>query len=93
VHHSSDIGGHIFHAVILVGILYFIWRTVRRNGGVAALRARFSGPSQPAAPTHPGVIALRDTMTRLDGRLARVETYVTTREFDLQRKFRELDTQ
>ncbi|MEJ0049113.1 MAG: hypothetical protein WDN04_25610 [Rhodospirillales bacterium] len=72
-------------------ILFAIWRTVQRNGGLAQLQNRFRSSGEPAQPTHPGVIAVRDTISRLESRLARVEGYVTTREFDLQRKFRELD--
>jgi hypothetical protein len=90
---SHDGGGfvHFLAGIAVLVILFVIWRTVQRNGGVAQLQNRFRGPGQPAQPTHPGVIAVRDTIGRLEQRLARVEGYVTTREFDLQRKFRELD--
>jgi hypothetical protein len=90
---SHDGGGfvHFLAGIAVLVILYVIWRTVQRNGGVAQLQNRFRGAGQPAQPTHPGVIAVRDTIGRLEQRLARVEGYVTTREFDLQRKFRELD--
>jgi hypothetical protein len=91
---SHDDGGgfvHFLAGIAVLVILFVIWRTVQRNGGVAQLQNRFRGPGQPAQPTHPGVIAVRDTIGRLEQRLARVEGYVTTREFDLQRKFRELD--
>jgi hypothetical protein len=90
---SHEDGGfvHFLAGIAVLVILYVIWRTVQRNGGVAQLQNRFRGPGQSAQPTHPGVIAVRDTIGRLEQRLARVEGYVTTREFDLQRKFRELD--
>jgi hypothetical protein len=91
-HRGGSAIGHVVAAVIVCFILFFIWRTLQRNGGIAALRGRYAGPAMPAAPTHPGVIAVRDAIARLDSRLARVETYVTSREFDLHRKFRELDT-
>jgi hypothetical protein len=95
-HRTSHGGGsgalHFFAGLAVLFILYAIWRTIQRNGGIGPLQARFNrGPGAPPAPSHPGVIAVRDTITRLEGRLARVENYVTTREFDLQRKFRELD--
>ena len=90
-------GGHVFHqllggaAIIFLG--YVIWRAVQRRGGISTvssqIRAR-SGP--PGQPTHPGVIAVRDKLAELEAKLARVEMYVTNREFDLHRKFRELDT-
>ncbi len=86
-HHSSG-GGHIVAGILVLGIGYFIWRTVQRNGGVQSLRAHASAPGE---ATHPGVLAVRDTLSRLDGRLAQVEYYVTSKEFDLQRKFRELE--
>jgi hypothetical protein len=89
-HHSSSVG-HFFAGLAVLVILFVIWRTVQRNGGLAQLQNRFRAAGQPAQPTHPGVIAVRDTISRLESRLARVEGYVTTREFDLQRKFRELD--
>jgi hypothetical protein len=89
-HHShSESGvGHFIAAVLVLVVAYFIWRTVARNGG---WRAIGSGAGQSAQSTHPGVLAVRDSLTRLDGRLAQVEHYVTSREFDLQRKFRDLD--
>jgi hypothetical protein len=37
------------------------------------------------------VIALCDLLAGLERRLARVETHVTSKEFDLDRKFREID--
>ena len=90
--HGGSSSFHDFLAGLAVlVILYAIWRTVQSNGGVAGLRSRFQSAGQPAQPTHPGVLAVRDTIGRLEQRLARVEGYVTTREFDLQRKFRELD--
>jgi hypothetical protein len=95
IHRSSSSGNgfhHFLAGIALLVILFAIWRTVQRGGGLGGLQNRFRGNSPPPAPSHPGVIAVRDTISRLEGRLARVEGYVTTREFDLQRKFRELDT-
>jgi len=83
--HSTG-GGH-FLALILVGIMAYIgWRMIKRRGGVSTLRR--APPS--AAPSNPGVVAVCDTMARLEERLGRVEQYVTSREFELQQKFRKL---
>jgi hypothetical protein len=90
--HYSSHGSHGFHdfvaGIVFLLVLFFIWRTVQRNGGLRAVRGR---TTPTADTTHPGVIAVREALLRLDGRLSQVETYVTTREFDLQRKFRDLD--
>lgn len=92
MNHSPGPGfGHFLAGVAALVMLFVIWRTIQRNGGLNSLRARYQAGNTPQ-PSHPGVLAVRDTITRLEGRLARVEGYVTTREFDLQRKFRELDT-
>jgi hypothetical protein len=87
-HHSGSGFGHFIAGVLVLALLYFAWRTIQRNGGWQAVQNRATSPS---GPNHPGVQAVRDTLSRLDGRLAQVETYVTTREFDVQRKFRDLD--
>lgn len=81
--------GHLITGAFALAVLFIIWRIVQRRGGVAALRQQ-QRPRQAGAPTHPGVVAVGETMSRLEQRLGRVESYVTTREFDLQRKFREL---
>jgi hypothetical protein len=89
-HSGSGPGVDHFLAIIVAGIvLYIVFRIVRNSGGIAGLRAR-SGGAPPGAPTNPSVIALCETMARLDQRLGRLEGYVTTREFDLNRKFREM---
>jgi hypothetical protein len=91
---STDTSSHasgFVHFVAGVGVLaivFFVLRTVRRNGGWQGWRTPASSTGE---ATHPGVLAVRETLLRLDGRLAQVETYVTSREFDLQRKFRDLD--
>ena len=69
--------------------LYLLARVVRRAGGLGGRRRN----AAPAASSNPGVLALGETMSRLEGRLGRLESYVTTREFDLTRKFRELGPQ
>ncbi len=79
---------HLFTAAAVALMLYVVWRLVRRAGGVAALTGRSN--RTPAGPLHPGVLAVTETLTRLEQRLGRLEGYVTTREFDLNRKFREL---
>lgn len=71
-------------------ILLAIYRTVQRNGGWARIRQMRGTVPSTGAPSHPGVLALRDAMARLEGRLGQVEAYITSREFDLQRKFRDL---
>ena len=84
--HAST-GKHLL-VVLLLGIVAFIaWRILRRPGGISALRG---GRALPAAPTHPGVVALCEKMARMEERLGRVEGYVTSREFDLHQKFRNL---
>lgn len=83
---------HVLAGIFVLFVLFLIWRSLQRRGGVAALRAQLGRPGGAAAPAHPGVIAVRETLARLDGRLARVESYVTEREFELHRKFRDLET-
>ena len=95
LHHSSshDGGGpHLLTIIILAGIAWVAFNWVRQNGGFAQVRARFivPGTSGPVS-IHPGVAAVKDVLARLEGRLGRVEGYVTSREFDLQQKFRDLD--
>jgi hypothetical protein len=84
--------GHFIAGILVLGVIVFVWRTLSRNGGLAGLRARFAttgGP--PAAPSHPGVVALCDLIAGLERRLARVETHVTSREFELNQKFRDIE--
>jgi hypothetical protein len=88
-HHGGFV--HFVAGVVVLGILIAVWRTVTRNGGPSALRGRFAASGPAPAPTHPGVIALCDLLAGLERRLARVETHVTSKEFDLDRKFREID--
>ena len=79
-----------FHDVLAaLGVIlacYIGWRIFRRR--------REAGTAQraaPSGPVSPAVQALAATMSRLDHRLSQLESYVTTREFDLARKFRELE--
>ena len=93
---SSHDGGNGFHhflaGLVVLGLLAALWRTLARNGGAAALGRRFAPQGgAPAAPRDPGVIALCELMSSLERRLARVEIHVTSKEFDLNRKFREID--
>jgi hypothetical protein len=93
-HHDHGSGlGHFLAGIAVLFLLVVIWRAVQRRGGIdvvtSQIRARRGPPGQ---PTHPGVIAVRDKLAELEAKLARVESYVTNREFDLHRKFRELDT-
>jgi hypothetical protein len=90
--HGSGLG-HFLAGVAVLFLLVVVWRAIQRRGGIdvvtSQIRARRGPPGQ---PTHPGVIAVRDKLAELEAKLARVESYVTNREFDLHRKFRELDT-
>jgi hypothetical protein len=90
--HSTSVHWHILTVIVGVVVLVLVWRAIRRAGGYPAVRKRFAGGSGAAmsSPTHPGVIALAEMMQRLDQRLGKVEGYVTSREFDLQQKFRDL---
>jgi len=88
-HHGGIAFHHVLTALFVSVVLYIVWRMVQRAGGPGQVRRRM-GAAQPEAPTHPGVMALGEMMTRLEQRLGMVEGYVTTREFDLNRKFREL---
>jgi hypothetical protein len=90
-HHDSSSessrGAEHFFTLVVVGFLVFlIFRMVRRSGGVR----RPSQAPAAAAPTHAGVVALCESLARTEQRLGRVEAYVTSREFDLQQKFREM---
>jgi hypothetical protein len=80
--HSSNHSGHFLTFVLVVVLAFIVWRLVRRRGGGRPLPMR-------AAP-HPGVVAVTDTLKRVEDRLGRVEGYVTSREFDLQQKFKKL---
>ncbi len=88
VHNANTESGHFF-TVVAVGIMAFIlWRIVRRRGVPPALgRARRPASGQPASPA---VAAVCDTLARVEARLGMVEQYVTSREFELQQKFRKL---
>jgi hypothetical protein len=90
-HHGGSGFGHFVAGVLVIGLLFAAWRTISRNGGIAGLRRKFPNNAAPAVPTHPGVLALCDLLATLERRLAKVETHVTSREFDLNRKFREID--
>ena len=84
--HGSSMVMH-FLTIGLVGVmLFFLWRIIRRSGGLRA----WNRPRVPEGPLHPGVAAVCDSMTRLEQRLGRLESYVTTKEFDLNRKIRDL---
>jgi hypothetical protein len=90
LNHNTGGFGHVVAGVVVLGLLIGVWRTVMRNGGPAAFRQRFGGGGVVAPPRDPGVIALCDLLAGLEKRLARVEIHVTSKEFDLNRKFREM---
>lgn len=83
---SSDMAEHFFTLVVVGFLGFLIFRIVRRSGG---LRRPSQAPAA-AAPTHAGIVALCESLARTEQRLGRVEAYVTSREFDLQQKFREM---
>jgi hypothetical protein len=85
VSHSSD-GGHILTLLVVAFMGFLIFRILLRVGGLP----RKSQPPAAASPTHAGVVALCESLARTEQRLGRVEAYVTSREFDLQQKFREM---
>jgi len=79
---SGPGSGH-FLTILAVGVMAFIvWRMKRRGA--------FRASPPPPSVMHPGVAAVTDTLRRVEERLGRVEGYVTSREFDLQQKFRKL---
>jgi len=82
VTHSGWGAGH-FLTILALGVMAFIvWRMKRRGA--------FRASPPPPSVVHPGVAAVTDTLRRVEERLGRVEGYVTSREFDLQQKFRKL---
>ena len=86
VHHGGS-GFHDFLAFIgVAGAIFVGWRIFSRRG---ARRVAVGGA--PAAPTDPGVVALCSLLAGLERRLAQVETHVTSREFELNRKFRDIE--
>jgi hypothetical protein len=85
VHTGHGGGVHFLMLVVLAIAAFILWRILRRPGGFSGSRR-----AEPAAPTNPGVLAVCEKMSRLEQRLGRVESYVTSREFDLQQKFRNL---
>ncbi len=94
---STHLGAHattglenLFTFAFVALVLFICWRVVRRAGGLSGVGRRWRRGGV-AAPTNPGVLALGETMTRLEQRLGRLESYVTTREFDLARRFREME--
>ncbi len=89
-HSMTDLENFLTFAFVVL-VLYICWRIVRRAGGLSGMRQWRGGGVAP--PSSPAVLALGETMARLEQRLGRLESYVTTREFDLARKFRELGPQ
>ena len=85
--HSGHSGFHDFLAgLVVLGLIYGGWRIFRGRGGKGAVPN-----GAPAAPTDPGVVALCSLLAGLERRLAQVETHVTSREFELNRKFRDIE--
>lgn len=87
-HRSEGGGGSVFGTLLKLGLLVWVIVMVRRSGVLGRMLNR---APVPAGPAHPGVLAVREALGKLDARLGRVEGYVTSREFELQRKFRELE--
>ncbi len=90
-HHRHTVtvtsSSHTHAGMVVVGAvaLFIVWRIARRRP-VPGAPARSMG----AGPGHPGVVAVCDALKRVEDRLGRVEGYVTSREFDLQQKFKKL---
>jgi hypothetical protein len=74
--------GHFLTFLAFAVMAFIVWRMVRRGS--------FRATPPAASVVHPGVVAVTETLRRVDERLGRVEGYVTSREFDLQQKFRKL---
>lgn len=90
-HSAVYVLGHVIAGLIVLGLLIAVARIVLRNrgaGGVPGMRRRAAAP---AAPTNPGVIAVCEKLAQIDARLARVEMHVMSREFELNRQFRQMD--
>ncbi len=84
---DTSMAEHVASLVVVGFLIYLIYRIVRRSN--RTITARQFAAAQ-AAPTHAGVVAVCETLARVEQRLGRVEAYVTSREFDLQQKFREM---
>lgn len=98
--HHSNPGFHIF---ILAVFGYLVYRTMKRYNRWPPRLADFpqpsflrrqgkSGPQAAYVARDPGLRALNETLGRVELRLGRMESFVTTREFDLHRQFRDLDS-
>jgi hypothetical protein len=85
---GNSMAEHVATLIVAGFLIYLIYRIIRRNSRTRTT-ARQAAASQ-SPPTHPGVIAVCETLARVEQRLGRVEAYVTSREFDLQQKFREM---
>jgi hypothetical protein len=83
---GSSLPGHIVTFAVLAVLAFIGYRIVQRG----RLRRPVVTDGAPAAPLHPGVAAVCETLKRVEERLGRVESYVTSREFDLQQKFKKL---
>ncbi len=92
LHHNESFRliKHFITIGIVIFVLIMLFRVVKRAGGINGVRNRFGATPAPAAPLNQGVLNLADIMQKLDQRMGRVETYVTSREFDLHQKFRDL---
>jgi len=88
---SSSHGGSFFTLLFLGGVGYFIYRTLKRNNNWPPRLAGWKrGPQPVLPPNDPGVRSLVEVLSRVESRLVRLENFVTTREFDLHRQFRDL---
>jgi hypothetical protein len=87
---GPDYTSDVLTAAFVLAVAVAVWRTVRRHGGLAAPGGWFA-PRRPAPPGDAAVIALCETLARLERRVGLVEGYVTSREFELQKSFRELN--
>lgn len=81
-------------SLILLGVCGFvIYRTMKRNNAWPPRlnQWRPRAASAPAVPDNAVVRNIAESFGRLEERMMRLESFVTTREFDLHRQFRDLD--
>jgi hypothetical protein len=75
-------GGQFFHFVLFAIAAFIVWRLISRRNSIVRRPA--------GTAIHPGVAAITEKLKSVEDRLGRVEGYVTSREFDLQQKFKKL---
>jgi hypothetical protein len=82
---TSSGGAHFFHFLLFAIGAFIVWRLIRRRGTISRATQQSA-----TGQMHPGVAAITEKLRHVEERLGRVEGYVTSREFDLQQKFKNL---